>query len=45
MGNKLIENIDEKIWREFTGYCKAKGKKVGELLNELLKEYLKDKIK
>lgn len=45
MGNKLIENIDEEIWREFTGYCKAKGKRVSEMLAELLKDYLKDKIK
>jgi len=45
MGNKLIKNINEEVWRKFTGYCKTKGKKVSELLEEVLKNYLKDKIK
>jgi hypothetical protein len=45
MGNKLIKGIDEEVWRKFTGYCKAKGVKVGKKLGEILEEYLKDKIK
>lgn len=45
MGNKLIKDIDEETWRKFTGYCKAKGEKVGKKLTEILKDYLKDKIK
>ncbi len=45
MGNKLVKNMDEEIWRKFTGYCKAKGKKVGEKLSKVLEEYLKDKIR
>lgn len=45
MGNKLIKEVDEKIWTRFTGYCKAKGEKVGKKLSEVLEEYLKDKIK
>ncbi len=45
MGNKLVKGLDEEIWRKFTGYCKAKGEKVGKKLSEILQEYLKDKIK
>ena len=45
MGNKLVKDIDEEIWRKFTGYCKAKGERVGKKLNQILQEYLKDKIK
>lgn len=45
MATKLIKEIDDKIWREFAGYCKAKGEKVGEKLSHVLKDYLKDKIK
>lgn len=45
MGNKLIKDVNEESWRKFTGYCKAKGKKVSELLNEVLEDYLKNKIK
>ena len=44
MGNKLIKNIEDETWRKFTGYCKAKNKKVSELLNEILKDYLEGKI-
>jgi len=42
---KLVENIDDSTWIMFTGYCKIKQKKVGDLLSEVLEEYLKDKIK
>ena len=45
MGNKLVKDIDEEAWREFTGYCKAKGEKVGKKLSQVLKDYLKDKIR
>lgn len=42
---KLVKGLDEEIWRKFTGYCKAKNKKVGEMLSEILKQFLKNKIK
>ncbi len=45
MGNKLVKDVDEKAWREFTGYCKVKGERVGEKLSQVLKDYLKDKIR
>ncbi|MDO8509416.1 MAG: hypothetical protein Q7S27_07080 [Nanoarchaeota archaeon] len=45
MGNKLIKDIDEEVWRRFTGYCKAKGERVGQKLSKVLEEYLRDKIK
>ena len=45
MENKLVKNLDEEIWRKFTGYCKAKGERVGKKLSEILREYLKDRLK
>ncbi len=45
MGIKLVKEIDDKVWREFAGYCKAKGEKVGKKLSEILEWYLKDKLK
>ena len=45
MANKLIKNIDEEVWRKFTGYCKIKNQKVGDQLTKILKEYLKEKIR
>lgn len=44
MVDKLIKGVEEEIWRKFTGYCKAKGERVGKKLSEVLEEYLKDKI-
>ena len=34
--NKLIENLDPKIWRQFVAIAKFKGMKAGELLNSVL---------
>jgi len=45
MSNKLIKGVDEETWRRFTGYCKAKGEKVGIKLSEILELYIKDKLK
>lgn len=45
MANKLVKEVDGEVWRKFTGYCKAKGEKVGKKLSEILRNYLKDKIK
>lgn len=46
--NKLIENLDEEIWRQFTGIARYRGMKVGELLNDVLftfneKQKIRDK--
>jgi hypothetical protein len=45
MATKLIKEIDDKTWREFAGYCKAKGERVGKRLSQILRDYLKGKIK
>jgi len=45
MTTKIIKDVNDEIWRKFTGYCKIKGKRVGNLLTNILDEYLKDKIK
>ena len=34
--NKLVKNIDPKLWRQFVGVAKIQDKKVGILLNELM---------
>ena len=44
MADKLVKDLEERTWRKFTGYCKAKGEKVGKKLSSILEEYLKDKI-
>lgn len=44
MVNKLIENVDNKVWLEFTSKCRADGVLVGHRINDLLKEYNKGQI-
>ncbi len=43
MGTKLVENIDDDIWRQFVGYCVAKNVKVGDELNTILQQHIKQK--
>ena len=44
--NKLVENLDPEIWRQFTGIAKFQNKKVGNLLNDILFVFIeKQKIK
>lgn len=38
--NKLIENIDDKVWRQFVGLCKFNGISVGEALTKILKQHI-----
>lgn len=40
MGNKLVENVDDDVWRMFTGMCKVRGVRVGEALTVLLRREL-----
>lgn len=42
MGNKLIKNVDDNIWGNFTNNCKSKKKLVGKQLNAILQKYLKE---
>ena len=39
MTTKIVENVDDEIWRVFGGYCKIYNKSVGQGLNEILKEF------
>lgn len=39
---RLVDNIDDIIWRKFAGYCKIKGKKIGVILTVIIGKYLKD---
>jgi len=43
--NKIIKNMDDEIWRKFTGYCKIKGAAVSDELKQILEKYLKEKLK
>ncbi len=40
MATKLVKNVDEDIWRKFTGNCKMKNVHVGPELSQILKKYL-----
>ena len=42
MAIKNVRDIDEKVWLEFGGFCKSKGKKMGEELTKILKDFLKN---
>jgi len=44
MGHKLIKDMDEEVWRKFTGFCKIKGVKINEELEEILTKYLEKNI-
>lgn len=43
MGTKLIKNIDDEVWRQFTGFCKMQNILVGKELTKILKKYLGEK--
>ena len=45
MSHKLVKNIDEEVWRKFTGFCKIKGVKVGKELKAVLKGYLEKNLR
>lgn len=43
--DKLIKNMDDKVWREFAGHCKAKGVKINDCLADVLSNYLQQQNK
>ncbi|MBW2992408.1 hypothetical protein KY345_04290 [Candidatus Woesearchaeota archaeon] len=43
--NKIIKEMDDDIWRKFTGYCKIKGSSVSGELKKILEKYLREKLK
>ena len=43
--NKIIKEMDDEVWRQFTGYCKLKGTQVSEELKLILQKYLKERLK
>jgi len=40
MTHKLVDNIDDELWRKFVGYCKIKNHTVGAMVNKIIKEKL-----
>lgn len=42
MGNKLIKNVDDILWRKFTKTCIKKDKRVSNELSKLIKNYLEE---
>jgi hypothetical protein len=43
MADKLIKNVDEKVWRKFVVSCFSDGIRTGDRLSDILKEYLRRK--
>lgn len=43
--NKIIKEMDDEVWRKFTGYCKIKGIQVSEELKLILEKYVREKLK
>lgn len=41
MGTKLIKNVDDEVWRRFTGQCKVDNELVGKRISRVLDSYLK----
>ena len=44
MSQKLVKDVDEKLWRKFVGYCIMTNVTVGAKLNKVLHNYLKGKM-
>lgn len=42
MGTKIVNNIDDKLWRRFGAFCRMRGLLIGPALNDILKEFLDD---
>jgi hypothetical protein len=42
---KLVENLDDKTWTRFTGYCKAERLLTGNVLSDILEDFLNKKNK
>lgn len=42
MGTKLVKNVDDDIWRKFTGKCKMDNERVGVKISKVLENYLKE---
>lgn len=43
MVKKLIDNIDESVWRKLSGYSKINNMTIGEYLCSILEDYFNDK--
>ena len=39
----LVRDVDDNIWNWFVGYCKQKGKKVGDVIENMILEIRKGK--
>jgi transcription elongation factor GreA-like protein len=44
MKNKLVKDVDDKLWKRFVAYCILNDVKVGTQLTKILEKFLKDKI-
>lgn len=39
MGDKIIKNMDDEVWRKFTSVCRAKGIQVNEAIKVMVESY------
>ena len=42
MGRRVVENLDDNVWRRFAGHCRAEGELIGTKLSKVLKNYLRE---
>ena len=45
MGTKLVKNVDDDVWRRFTGKCKMDNELVGDKISKVLGSYLNKRKK
>lgn len=44
MGNKLVLEADDEVWRKFSAYCKFNNIKVGKAISDMMNEKLNKEI-